>query len=80
MTSTLARIDVLLAILNSTDVGTLDSISEKIHQVREELEGMDQPELASKAADAVASLGRSDLTEFKRLRAFLQSKIGHLRR
>ena len=80
MTPTLARIDVLLAVLNSTGVGTLDSIAEKIHQVREELEGMDQPALAAKAQDAVACLKRGELEEFTRLRAFLQSKIGHLRR
>ena len=28
----------------------------------------------------VAALGRGDVAEFKRLRAFLQSKLGHLRR
>lgn len=79
MSPTLARIDVLLATLNSTDVGTLDSIASKIAQVREELGAMDQPELAAKAMEAVASLDRGDLREFKRLRAYLQSKIGHLR-
>ena len=48
-------IDVLLSTLNATDVGTLESISAKLEQVREELEGMDQPELASRAADTVAA-------------------------
>jgi hypothetical protein len=80
MSPTLARIDGLLATLNSTDVGTLESISERILQVRDELEGMDQPVRAAKAGDAAACLARGELAEFRRLRAFLQSKIGHLRR
>jgi len=76
---TLARIDVLLSTLNATDVGTLDSIREKLEQVRSELVEMEQPELAQRAAETIASLARGDVAEFKRGRAFLQSKIGHLR-
>jgi hypothetical protein len=73
------RIDVLLSTLNATDVGTLDSIRAKLDQVRAELVEMDQPDLAGRAADAIAALARGDVVEFKRGRAFLQSKIGHLR-
>jgi hypothetical protein len=73
------RIDVLLSTLNATDVGTLDSIRAKLDQVRSALLEMDQPELAGRAADAVSALVRGDIVEFKRGRAFLQSKIGHLR-
>ena len=40
---------------------------------------MDQPELADRAAQTLAALARGDVAEFKRGRAFLQSKIGHLR-
>jgi hypothetical protein len=76
---TVARIDVLLSTLNATDVGTLESITAKLRQVEEELRAMDQEELAGRAAEAVAALGRGDVAEFKRARAFLQSKIGHLR-
>jgi hypothetical protein len=79
MTPVTARIDVLLSTLNSTDIGTLDSIREKLEQVRAELAEMDQPELSARASDAIASLARGDVAEFKRARAFLQSKIGHLR-
>ena len=70
---------MLLSILNATDVGTLESVVEKLRQVQEELEGLEQPELARRAAEAVVALRRGDLAEFKRARAFLQSKIGHLR-
>jgi hypothetical protein len=76
---TAARIDVLLSTLNAADVGTLESISAKLEQVRDELEQIDQPELASRAAETIRALVRGDVVEFKRGRAFLQSKIGHLR-
>ena len=36
-------------------------------------------ELAARAAEAVTALSRGDISEFKRARAYLQSKIGHLR-
>ncbi len=80
MSTTIARVDALLSTLNATDVGTLESIAEKILHVRDELEAMERPELASRAEEAVAHLRGGDLAEFRRLRAFLQSKIGHLRR
>jgi hypothetical protein len=76
---TTVRIDVLLSTLNATDVGTLDSIRAKLEQVKQELMELDQPELAARAAEAMAALTRGDVVEFKRSRAFLQSKIGHLR-
>ena len=76
---TATRIEVLLSTLNAADVGTLESISAKLEQVRDELEQIDQPELASRAAETIRALVRGDVVEFKRGRAFLQSKIGHLR-
>ena len=76
---TVTRIEVLLSTLNAADVGTLESISAKLEQVRDELEQIDQPELALRAAETIRALVRGDVVEFKRGRAFLQSKIGHLR-
>ena len=75
----IARIDVVLSTLNATDVGTLESIRAKLEQVRAELVELDKPELAARAAETIAALTRGDVAEFKRSRAFLQSKIGHLR-
>ena len=72
-------IDVLLATLNATEVGSLDAIAEKVEQVRRGLEALGQAELAGAATGAVSALRRGDVTEWKRARAFLQSKIGHLR-
>lgn len=74
-----ARIDVLLATLNSADVGSLDSIAEKMVQVKTDLESLGQDELAGAAGNALTALRGGDVAEFRRGRAFLQSKIGHLR-
>jgi hypothetical protein len=78
MTDT-ARIDVLLATLNSADVGSLDAIADKMGQVQKDLETLGQEELAGAASEALSALRRGDVSEFRRGRAFLQSKIGHLR-
>jgi len=73
-------IDAMLSTLNATDVGTLDSIAAKLRQVKEQLEALGQPDLAARAESAIGSLEVGDVAAFKRTRAFLQSKIGHLRR
>jgi precorrin-6B methylase 2 len=74
-----SSVDVLLATLNATDVGSLDAIAERMDQVRRGLEAFGQERLAAAAGEAVAALRRGDVAEFRRGRAFLQSKIGHLR-
>jgi hypothetical protein len=74
-----ARVDRILSTLNATDVGTLDSVTDKLRQVQEELVRIEQPELAARAGEVITALSRGDVAEFKRGRAFLQSKIGHLR-
>jgi hypothetical protein len=73
------RIDVLLSTLNATGVGTLESITDKLREVQKELAAMHEPALAERADQVIAALARGDIAEFKRGRAFLQSKIGHLR-
>jgi hypothetical protein len=77
--STPPTIDVLLATLNASEVGSLDAIAEKMRQVQQGLEALGRPELAEAAAGAIRSLRQGDVAEWKRARAFLQSKIGHLR-
>lgn len=76
---TVERIDWMLATLNATDVGTLDSIATKLRQVEEALRDLDEADLASAAGEARMALDRGDVAAFKKGRAFLQSKIGHLR-
>ncbi len=74
-----ARIDALLATLNAAEVGSLDSIAAKLRQAQQELEALDEAELAARAAEVAQALARGDVAEFKRGRAFLQSKVGHIR-
>jgi len=74
-----ARIDAILSTLNAADVGTLDSITAKLRQVAQDLEAVGQPELGARALEIAQALARGDVAEFKRGRAFLQSKVGHLR-
>ena len=76
MTTSLDRI---LATLNSAETGALEGIAEKMRSAAADLRAIDQPELAAKADQSVLALGRADVAEFKRLRAFIQSKVGHLR-
>jgi hypothetical protein len=79
MAGTDAQIDIILSTLNAADIGSLDSIAAKMTQARQALHDLGQPELAGRAGEAVAALTRGDVPEFKRLRAFLQAKVGHLR-
>lgn len=74
-----AEIDVILATLNAMDVGTLDSIRDKLNQVEQALRAIGEAELATRSAEAAAVLARGNVAEFKRLRATLQAKTGHLR-
>ena len=73
------RIDAILATLNAMDVGSFESIGRKLREVEDALSEMEQPALAARAAETLEALARGDVVEFKRGRAFLQSKIGHLR-
>ena len=73
------RIDFMLSTLNAMDVGTLDSIRDKLEQVEAALRGLGQEELAERATATGVALARGDMAEFRRGRAFLQAKIGHLR-
>jgi hypothetical protein len=77
--ATQTDIDVLLSTLNAADVGSLDSIAAKLREVKEQLERLAHTELAACAGDVIGALGRGDIVEFKRGKAYLQSKIGHLR-
>ncbi len=74
-----ATLDQILATLNAAEVGTLDRIVERMRSVATDLRALNHPTLAEKADEALAALGRADVAEFKRLRAFIQSKAGHLR-
>jgi hypothetical protein len=72
-------IDFVLATLAAAEIGSIASIVEKLRKVEQALNELHQPELAHEAREAIAALERGDLAEFKRIRAFIQAKTGHLR-
>ena len=74
-----SSVDLLLATLNATELGSLEKVAEKMQQVQEQLASLGEAELAAAASAAIEALRRGDVAEWKRGRAFLQSKIGHLR-
>jgi len=57
-------IDVLLATLKATEVGSLDAVAEKMRQVQAGLEALGQAELAAASAAAVQALRRGDVSEW----------------
>lgn len=69
----------MLSTLNAAGVGSLESVAVKLGHVQDGLRTLRQDELAERAQRAVDALKRGDVAEFQRSRAFLQSKIGHLR-
>lgn len=79
MDDTATRVDRILSTLNAAGVGSLDSIAEKMQHVEQELRGLGEDALAERAHESVAALRRGEVAEFQRARAFLQSKVGHLR-
>ena len=64
---------------SSPGLGSLESVASKMREVELELRVIEQVELAERANEAERALLRGDVVEFRRLRAFLQSKVGHLR-
>ena len=72
-------LDRILATLNAAETGALDRIAEKMRSVAAQLRALEHEALALKAEESIAALDRADMAEFKRLRAFIQSKAGHLR-
>lgn len=72
-------LDRILATLNAAEVGALDRIAARMSSVAADLRAIGQDDLAVRADEAIAALNRADVAEFRRLRAFLQSKAGHLR-
>jgi hypothetical protein len=74
-----SSLDRILATLNATEVGPLDQIADKMRRAAADLRALHHPALAGKADESIAALERADVAEFRRLRAFIQSKVGHLR-
>lgn len=72
-------LDSVIAILNNLGIGALDKIEAELDLVRKELERRGLGELVEKVEGCQSALSRGDLPEFRRLRATLVSRLGHLR-
>lgn len=72
-------VDALIATLNNVEVGDLEVIRERLAGVRVELEKREFVGLVEKLDECLAALGKGDLQSFRRLKATIVSRLGHLR-
>ncbi len=72
-------LDSLIATLNTIELGDVDKIRTRLLEIREELEHRELTELVSKLDESLSALGRGDLQDFRRLKATIVSRLGHLR-
>lgn len=72
-------LDSLIATLNTIELGEVDKIRARLLEIRRELEQRELAELVGKLDESLTALGRGDLQDFRRLRATIVSRLGHLR-
>jgi hypothetical protein len=73
------NVDALIAVLNTIEVGEIDSIRSQLLDVREELGRRDLVDLVTKLDESLAALAVGDLKNFRRLKESIVSRLGHLR-
>ncbi len=69
----------LIATLNTIELGDLEAIRIRLLEIRTELEDRELSELVGKLDGCLDALGRGDLQDFRRLKATIVSRLGHLR-
>ena len=72
-------LDSLIATLNTIELGNVDKIRARLLEIREELEQRELTELVGKLDESLSALGRGDLQDFRRVKATIVSRLGHLR-
>jgi len=72
-------VDTLIATLNNLELGDLESIRTRLGSVRAELSKRELGELVAKLDECLSALGQGDLANFRRLKASVVSRLGHLR-
>ena len=75
----MGTIDAVIATLNNLGVGPIDKIEADLEGVREELERRDLRELVQGIDECRLALSRGDLSEFRRVKERIVSRLGHLR-
>lgn len=74
-----STLDTAIATLNTLEVGSLDTISERLVAVRQELVRHQLEDLVEKVDACKNALELGELGEFKRLRETIVSRLGHIR-
>ncbi len=74
-----SSVDSMIAALNTIEVGELKAIQDELLEVRRELKRREIDELVDKLDECLAALERGDLTNFRRIKETIVSRLGHLR-
>ncbi len=74
-----SSVDSMIAALNTIEVGELKAIQDELLEVRRELKRREIVELVDKLDECLVALRRGDLTNFRRIKETIVSRLGHLR-
>jgi len=75
----MSKLDTVIATLNNLEVGSLDKIAGQLVSVRAELERQDLVDMVEKIDRCSEALARGELSDFRRLRETVVSRLGHIR-
>ena len=73
------NVDSLIATLNTIELGDVTKIEARLLEIRRELTARELEELVGKLDESLAALRQGDLQTFRRLKATMVSRLGHLR-
>ena len=73
------NVDSLIATLNTIELGDVTKIEARLLEIRRELAARELEELVGKLDESLAALRQGDLQTFRRLKATMVSRLGHLR-
>jgi hypothetical protein len=69
----------MIATLNNIELGDVTKIEARLQEIRAELVGRELDELVAKLDESLDALRQGDLQTFRRLKATMVSRLGHLR-
>jgi len=72
-------LDSMIATLNNIELGDVTKIEARLQEIRAELVRRELDELVAKLDESLDALRQGDLQTFRRLKATMVSRLGHLR-
>jgi hypothetical protein len=69
----------MIATLNNIELGDVTKIEARLQEIRAELVRRELDELVAKLDESLDALRQGDLQTFRRLKATMVSRLGHLR-